>query len=82
MLSTISGGGHSRFSVLPTSVGATKIYIFPIEDRYSGLVCQHTIANILNLSQRFIKLMHQPTKPHGLVGQFPNIYRGGKEAYG
>ena len=26
-------------------------------------------------------MIHQPTKPHGLVGQFPNKQKGNKEAY-
>ena len=51
-----------------------------MEDRYSGLICQHALANILNVYQRFIKSLHQPTKPHGLVGQFPNIQNGNKES--
>ena len=52
-----------------------------MEDRYSGLICQHALANILNVYQRFIKSLHQPTKPHGLVGQFPNIQKVSKEVY-
>ena len=54
---------------------------FPIEYRYIGLIRQHALANILNLSQRFIKLLHQPMKPHGLVGNFTNKQKGNKEAY-
>ena len=76
MLITINFGGHVQFYVLMTN------YYFPIEDRYSGLIFQHDLANILNLSQIFVKLLHQPTKPHGLVGQFPNRHKGNKEACG
>ena len=63
---------NGRFYFLPTSVCDTKNNDLPIEDRYSGLICQHALANIINLSQRFIKSLHQPTKPHGLVDKFPN----------
>ena len=59
----------------------TKNNYLPIEDRYSGLICQHFPANILNVSQRLIKSLHQPMKPHELVGQFPNRYKGNKEFY-
>ena len=52
-----------------------------MEDRYSGLICQHDLANILNVSKRFIKSLHQPTKPHGLVGKFTNRQKRNKEAY-
>ena len=67
--------------VLPTIMGASTNIYFPIEDRYSGLICQHYLANILNVSQRFIKSLHQPTETNGLVGQFPNRQKGKKEAY-
>ena len=53
-----------------------------MEDIYSGLIFQHSLANILTVSQRFVKLLHLPTKPRGLVGQFPNGQKGNKEAYG
>ena len=52
-----------------------------MEDRYSGLICQHSLANILYVCQRLIKLLHQPTKTHGSVGQYPNRHNGNKEAY-
>ena len=52
-----------------------------MEDRYSSLICQHALANILNVSQWFIKLLHQPTKPHVIFCQFPNIQQVNKEAY-
>ena len=44
-------------------------------------MCQHALTKILNLSQRFIKSLHQPTKPHGLVGKFPNRKKGNKEVH-
>ena len=72
MLSTINGGWHGRFYVLTASVCATTDNDSPIEDRYSGLICQHALANILNVSESFVKSLHQPTKPHGIVGNFPN----------
>ena len=34
-----------------------------------------------NEPKNFIKLLHQPTKTHDLVGQFPSIQKGNKEAY-
>ena len=52
-----------------------------MEDRYSVLIYQHALENILNVSQRFIKSLHQPTKPHRLVGRFPNRQKVKKEAY-
>ena len=52
-----------------------------MEDRYSGLNCQHALENIINESQRFIKSLHQLTKPHRLVGQFPNRPKGNIEVY-
>ena len=52
-----------------------------MEDIYSGLIFQHALANILNLSQIFIKSLHQSTKQHRLVGRFTNIQKGNKEAY-
>ena len=55
--------------------------IFPIKGRYSVLKWQHALVNILNVSQRFIKSLHQPTKPHGLVGQFPNRQKESKYEY-
>ena len=81
MLRTIHGRGHPRCYVIPISVCATKNYDLPIEDSYSGLICQHSLVNILNVSQRSIKLLHQPMKPHGLVGNFTNKQKGNKEAY-
>ena len=78
MIRTINGGGYRLSYVLPTSVCDTTKHYFPIEERYSGLICQHFLSNILNVSQRFIKSLHQPTRPHGLVGQFPNIQKGNK----
>ena len=70
MASKINGGGHRRYYVLLTSVCANKKNDFPIEDRYSGLIFQHYLANIINVSQGFIKLIHKPTKPHGIIGNF------------
>ena len=52
-----------------------------MEDIYSGLIYQHSLANILNVSQSFIKSLHKPTKPHWPVGQFPDRKKGKKEAY-
>ena len=72
MISTINDGAQGQCCVFPTSVFDTTNNDFPIEDRYSGLICQYALANILNLSQGFIKLLHQPIKPHRLDGQFPN----------
>ena len=48
-----------------------------MEDRYSGLKiptrpCKYS---------KCISKVHQPTKPHGLVGQFPNTQKVNKEAY-
>ena len=81
MLSKINGGGHEQCYVLPTIVCATTNNDLPMEDRYSVLIFQHALANIINISQRFIKLLHQPIKPYGLAGQFLNIPKGNKEAY-
>ena len=81
MISTIDCGGEGWFSVLLTSICATTNNFLPIEDRYSGLICQYALENILNVSQRFIKSLHQPTKPHGLVGQFPNRQKESKYEY-
>ena len=58
-----------------------QIFIFQMEDRYSDLICKHVLTNIINVSQMFIKSLQHPTKPQGLVGQFPNIYKGNKEGY-
>ena len=55
---------------------------FPMDDRHSGLICQHALANIVNVSERFIKSLHQQTKPHVLFGRFPNRQKGNKEVYG
>ena len=55
LLSTINGGGQGWFYVLMISLCATKNNYFPIEGRYSGLICQHALANIINVSQRFFK---------------------------
>ena len=52
-----------------------------MEEKYSGLIWQHALENILNVSQRFTKLLHQQTKPHVLVGQFNNIQKKNNEAY-
>ena len=81
MLSTLNGGYHDRCYFLPTIICATKNNHFPMEDINSGLICQHALANILNVSQGLIKLPHQPTKPHGLVGQFFNRQKGNKQEY-
>ena len=78
MISTINVGEHGRFYILTTIMRATTNNDFPMEVIYSGLVCQHALANILNVSQRFVKLLHLPTKPHGNVGQFPNRQKGNK----
>ena len=64
MLSTVNGEGHVWCYVLSTSMCATKNNILAMKDRYSGLIFQHALANILNVSQRFINLLHRPTKPH------------------
>ena len=53
-----------------------------VEDIFSVLTCQHAFVDILNVSQRFIKSLDQPTKSHGLVGLFTNRQTGNKEAYG
>ena len=71
IISTINGGGKVRFYVIPKNNSTTNNYS-PMEERYSGLICQHALSNILNVYQIFIKLLQQPTKPHGLVGQFSN----------
>ena len=81
IICTINGEGHGWWYFLPKRVWATSNKCFPILDRYSGLICQHSLANILNLSQRFVKSLHQPMKPHGIVGQFPNKHKGNKESY-
>ena len=81
MLITIYGGGHDQCYVLTTSGCATTNDDFTMEDRYSGLICQHDLENILNEFQRFIKSLHQPKKPHRLVGQFPNIKKGNKQVH-
>ena len=52
-----------------------------MDDKYIGLICPHALSNILNVSQRFIKLLYQPKKPHWLFGHFPNIQNGDNEAY-
>ena len=81
MLSTTNGGGNGLCYVLPTNVCDTKNNYLIIEDRYRGLIYQHALENILNVFQWFIKSLHQPTKSHGLVGQFPNRQKGNKEVY-
>ena len=73
MPSTINCGGHGRCYVLPTRMCANKNNDLPIKDRYSGLIFQYALANIINVSQSLFKLLHQPTKPHRLVGHFLNI---------
>ena len=75
MLSTINGGGHGQFYVLPTRLFSTTNNYFPMEERYSGLIYQHALENIINEYQGFIKFLHQPTKTRRLVGQFPNIQK-------
>ena len=80
MLSKIHGGRHVWCYVLITGVCVNENYYLPMEDRYSGLICQHSLGNILNLSQRFIKSLHQPKNPHGFFGQFPKRQKGNKEA--
>ena len=77
----INGGGHGQLSVLPTSVCDTTNNYSPMEERYSGLIFQHVIENVLNVSQTFINLLHQSTKTHVLFGQFPNRHNGNKESY-
>ena len=72
MLSTINGGGHGRCYVLPTSICATTNYYFPIEDIYSGIIFQYALANILNVTLRFIKSLHQPKKLHRIFDMFTN----------
>ena len=78
ILRTINYGGHYQCYVLTTSVCADTNNYSPIYDIYGGLIFQHALANIINVSQRFIKSLHQSTKPHRLVGQFPNRQRGKK----
>ena len=78
MLSTNNGGGHRRCYLLLTSMCTTKKNDLPIEDRYSGLIFQHALSNIINVSQMFIKLLHQKTKPNGLVVQLTNGQNGNK----
>ena len=60
---------------------ATANNYLTTEGRYSGIICHHYLANILNIYQSFIKSLHQPTKPHSLFGQFPKRHKGNKEAY-
>ena len=81
MLSIINSGGHGRCYVVPKSMCATTNNYLPMDNIYSGLICQHPLANILNVYQRLIKSLHQPTKPHVLVGHFPNRQKKNKEAY-
>ena len=78
---TIIDGGHSWLYVLPKSVCATKNNDFPTEYIYSGLICQHALEDIIHVSQRFIKLLHQPAKPHKIIGEFTNSQNGNKESY-
>ena len=72
MLISINDGGHIQCCVLTINVCATTNDDFQIDDRYSSLVCQHSLENIINVSQIFIKLVHQPTKPHAIVSKVPN----------
>ena len=81
MLSTINAVGNGRWYFLTTIVCATTDNYFTIEGIYSGITFQNSLANILNVYKRFLKLIHQPMKPHGLVGQFPSIHKGEKETY-
>ena len=60
---------------------APKNIDLTIAERYIGLISQNNLANILNVSQRFINSLHQPMKPHGLVVKFPNRQKGNKKAY-
>ena len=78
----MNGGGRGGFYVLPKSLCATTNKYFPIWDRHSGRICQHSLANIINVSQRFTNSLHQPTEQYALVGRFPNIQKGNKEASG
>ena len=71
ILITINGGGHGRFFVLPTRLCDTKNNVFPIEDRYICLKFQHSLANILNVSQRFIT--NQRNHTYLLVGFLTDI---------
>ena len=81
MLSKINGGAYRRYYALPTSVFVTKNIYLTIEEKCIVRICQHALENILNVSQGFIKLLHQPTKTHGSVGHSPNRHNGNKEAY-
>ena len=81
ILIKINGGGHGKCYVLPTRVCDTANNYLPIEDIYIDHICQHALENILNVSKKSIKSLHQLTKPHELVGQFPNRHKGNKEAY-
>ena len=78
MLSTLNGVWHVQSYVLPKIVCVTTNNDFPIEYICSGIICQHDLTNIINIYQGFIKLLHQPTKPHILVGQFPNKLKENK----
>ena len=52
-----------------------------MEERYSGIIFQDALANILNVYQKFIKSLHQQTKPHWHVVQFPRRHKVNKESY-
>ena len=67
MLRTINCGGHSRCYVLPTIVSATTNNYLAMEYIYILLICKQSLANILNVSQRFIKLLHQTTNHTDLL---------------
>ena len=73
--------GKANYMSFQQAYVLLQIMIFQMEGRYSGLIYQNSLANILNLPQRFIKFLHQQTKPHKLVGQFPNKQKGNKETY-
>ena len=73
MLITINVGGHGQWYILLIIMCATTNIDFPMEDRYSNFIWQHSPANILNVSQSFIKLPHQTTKLHWFFAQFSKI---------
>ena len=50
MLSTMNDGGRVRFCVFPTSIFANINSYLSMDNRYSGLIFQHALANIINVS--------------------------------
>ena len=72
VIGKIIGGGHGKLYVRPTSVCDNSNHYFPIKDIYSGLICQLAVVNIIYIYISFINFIKQPTKPHGIIGQFPN----------